>query len=142
MNRFLRSQYPPNPRGLAVFDTTTGSSSGRTRGSALFERLLVLLFVVMFSLFGSVSNSQIALPYTEAFTGIAAANGFPTVTGGAWTRTGTTATQPTYITNQATYNRFGRNDTKFMSFRYLTGSNTYAVGPFALTAGVTYQVSN
>jgi len=52
MNRILRSQLPPNPRDLAVFDTTTGSSPGRTRGGSLFQRGLFLfsfLFVALFS---------------------------------------------------------------------------------------------
>jgi len=96
----------------------------------------------LFSVVGLLSTAQVSLPYNEAFTGIAAVNGFPTVTGGAWTRTATTAIQPTYITNQASYNRVGRGDTKFMSFRYNAGTSTYAVGPFALTAGSTYQVGN
>jgi len=142
MNRILRSQLPSNPWDLAVFDTTTGSSPGRSRGSSLFQRGLTLLTVVLFSVVGLLSTAQVSLPYNEAFTGIAAANGFPTVTGGAWTRTATTAIQPTYITNQASYNRVGRGDTKFMSFRYNAGTSTYAVGPFALTAGSTYQVGN
>ena len=99
-------------------------------------------YIIANLLFYCSCEAQIALPYTEAFTGITAANGFPTVTGGAWTRTGSTAIQPTYITNQATYNRVGRGDSKFMSFRYNTGTNTFAVGPFALSAGEIYQVGN
>ena len=87
------------------------------------------------------SWSQIALPYSETFAGITAANGFPTVTGGAWTRSGTAANQPTYITNQTSYNRTGNGDTKFMSFRYDASTRYYFVGPFALTAGTSYTAS-
>lgn len=93
-------------------------------------------------LFTGIAQAQIAIPYTESFSGITAANGFPTVTGGAWTRTASTTLQPTYITNQTTYNRQGNNDTKFMSFRY--GNTTaayYLVGPFNLTAGTSYTSS-
>jgi hypothetical protein len=50
MNRILRSQLPPNSRDLAVFDTTTGSSQGRTRGSSLFRRGLILISVICLSL--------------------------------------------------------------------------------------------
>ena len=49
MNRFLRSQYPPNPRDLAVFDTTTGSSSGRTRGVARVFMVALLTLLTMYS---------------------------------------------------------------------------------------------
>jgi hypothetical protein len=61
MNRILRSQLPPNPRDLAVFDTTTGSSPGRTRGGFLKKfgiPFLSMLFVLMFSVtgFGQLSN--------------------------------------------------------------------------------------
>ncbi|MFM7769903.1 MAG: hypothetical protein ACKO8Q_05035, partial [Bacteroidota bacterium] len=47
MNRFLRSQYPPNPRDLAVFDTTTGSSSGRTlvgNAASSWRKVAAVLF--------------------------------------------------------------------------------------------------
>ena len=113
------------------------SSKSHTFTSAL----LVMSFV--FSLLRVESGwGQISLPYSENFGSISAANGFPVVTGGAWTRTATTTIQPTYIANQTTYNRVGRNDTKFMSFRYNAGSNVYCVGPFNLTAGVSYTVGN
>ena len=58
MNRILRSQLPPNPKDLAVFDTTTGSSPGRTRGSSLFQRGLIL-FSMLCALVLSVNvNAQ------------------------------------------------------------------------------------
>jgi hypothetical protein len=93
------------------------------------------------ALTGLQASAQIAMPYFENFSGIAAANGFPTVAGGAWTRTGTTTKQPTYIANQGTYNRTGNGDTKFMSFQYSqpAGGNVYVVGPFTLSTGVTYE---
>ncbi len=88
----------------------------------------------------NVVFGQISIPYNENFSSITVANGFPTVTGGAWARSGTTTLQPTYIANQTTYNRSGNADTKFMSFRYgQTAGNVYTVGPFNLTAGVTYN---
>jgi hypothetical protein len=43
MNRILRSQLPPNSRDLAVFDTTTGSSQGRTRLVRLKKMCFALL---------------------------------------------------------------------------------------------------
>ena len=92
----------------------------------------------MLLLFSSLSFAQIALPYSENFGTIASANGFPTVTGGAWTRSGSTTQQPTYTTNQTTYNRSGNGDTKFITFRYGVTNAYYFVGPFNLTAGVTY----
>ncbi len=118
---------------------TTTSSSRKPR--FFTSTLLVLSFV--FSLLRVESGwGQVSLPYSENFGSISAANGFPVVTGGAWTRTASTAIQPTYVTNQASYNRVGRNDTKFMSFRYTAGTNVYCVGPFNLTAGVSYTVGN
>jgi len=95
-------------------------------------------YLLMLLLFSSLSFAQIALPYSENFGTIASANGFPTVTGGAWTRSGTSSQQPTYITNQTSYNRSGNGDTKFITFRYDSGTRYYFVGPFNLTAGVTY----
>lgn len=87
-------------------------------------------------------SAQIALPYNETFASMTTANVLPTVTGGAWTRTGTTTLQPSYITNQTTYNRTGNGDTKFITFRYgNTAGNFYLVGPFDLTAGTSYNAS-
>ena len=43
MNRILRSQLPQNPSELAVFDTTTGSSPGRTRLVRLKKMCFALL---------------------------------------------------------------------------------------------------
>ena len=65
MNRILRSQLPPNLRDSAVFDTTTGSSTGRTRGGFLKKfgvPILSLLFVLMFSVtgFGQLSSYSFA----------------------------------------------------------------------------------
>jgi hypothetical protein len=54
MNRILRSQLPPNPRDLAVFDTTTGSSPGRTRWSNSFSRwVAVVTFTIGFLIFST-----------------------------------------------------------------------------------------
>lgn len=113
------------------------NSKGKLRTSWLMS--LMLLAVLLFSS-GSIW-SQIALPYTETFSGITAANGFPTVSGGAWTRSGTTANQPTYIANQASYNRSGNGDTKYVAFRYDSSTRYFFVGPFSLTAGVSYTTS-
>lgn len=92
---------------------------------------------------GFGASAQIALPYTETFATIPAANGFPVVAGGAWTRSGSTTAQPTYITNQSTYNRSGNGDTFFITY-YFSGNTTgnyYFVGPFDLTAGTSYTSS-
>ena len=97
-----------------------------------------ITYLLMLLLFSSLSFAQIALPYSENFGTIASANGFPTVTGGAWTRSSTTTNQPTYIANQTTFNRSGNGDTKFITFRYGVTNAYYFVGPFNLTAGVTY----
>jgi hypothetical protein len=43
MNRILRSQLPPNLKDLAVFDTTTGSSQGRTWGMRMKKMCVALL---------------------------------------------------------------------------------------------------
>jgi len=62
MNRILRSQLPPNPRDLAVFDTTTGSSPGRTRWSN-FSLWGIAIIMVLSSF---VANAQIT-PTTYDF---------------------------------------------------------------------------
>ena len=92
---------------------------------------------------GFGASAQIALPYTETFATIPAANGFPVVAGGAWTRSGSTTAQPTYITNQTSYNRSGNGDTFFITYYYSgnTTGNYYFVGPFDLTAGTSYTSS-
>jgi gliding motility-associated-like protein len=100
-----------------------------------------ITYLLMLLLFSSLSFAQIALPYSENFGTIASANGFPTVTGGAWSRSSTTSIQPTYTTNQSSYNRSGNGDTKFIAFRYDSGTRYYFVGPFDLNAGVTYAPS-
>jgi hypothetical protein len=100
---------------------------------------LMLIGMLVFS--SNALWSQIALPYSTTFSGITVANGFPAVTGGAWTRSGSNANQPTYITNQTTYNRSGNGDTKFMAFRYDNSTRYFFVGPFNLTAGTTYSPS-
>ena len=125
-----------------IFDAMTSNLKKIKKNSSnLFLKAFCGLLLVLGV--SSTSLGQIAMPYSEAFTGIAAANGFPAVTGGAWTRSGTTTQQPTYIANQLTYNRTGNADTKFISFYYSVGAagQYYFVGPFALTGGVTYQSS-
>ncbi|MBK8749819.1 MAG: hypothetical protein IPM04_18950, partial [Saprospiraceae bacterium] len=102
------------------------------------KKLYVLFFTFLTCM--SFLQAQIALPYFENFGTIAAANGFPTVAGGAWTRTGTTSTQPTYIANQS-YNRSGNGDTKFIAFNWISTTNYYLVGPFSLTSGISYTSS-
>ena len=67
------------------------------------EKIYKLLFLFLIMGMSSL-EAQISLPYSENFGTITVANGFPTVSGGAWTRTGSTTVQPTYITNQASYN--------------------------------------
>jgi len=54
MNRILRSQLSRNPRDLAVFDTTTGSSFGRTRRLKLFLSSIMLVITSVLS--AQVSN--------------------------------------------------------------------------------------
>ncbi|MFN3753738.1 GEVED domain-containing protein [Flavobacterium sp.] len=100
------------------------------------------LLTTLMLLTGLNSWSQIALPYFENFSTITVANGFPTVAGGAWTRSGTTTNQPTYITNQSTYNRSGNGDTKFITFQYSSGTRYYFVGPFNLVGGTSYTASS
>ncbi|RQO32251.1 hypothetical protein DBR32_01175 [Taibaiella sp. KBW10] len=99
--------------------------------------LLALAFAAMAY---TATRAQIALPYTETFASIATANGFPTVTGGAWTRSGTAFAQPTYIANQI-FNRSGNGDTKYIAFSYIAGTRYFFVGPFTLTAGTSYTAS-
>lgn len=109
--------------------------------SMVKSQWLLSMMVAFMLLTSNVSWSQIALPYTENFGTITVANGFPTVAGGAWTRSGTTTNQPTYIANQTTYNRSGNGDTKFIAFQYSSGTRYYFVGPFNLTAGTSYTSS-
>lgn len=120
-----------------MFDTLGESPN---KSNALARWCFASMFMLISLLVGQQSVAQIALPYNEAFTGITVANGFPTVAGGAWTRSGTTTLQPTFITNQATFNRSGNGDTKFMVFRWgqPAAGNSYFVGPFALVAGQSY----
>ncbi len=118
-----------------------GETPPTSRPKASNSWLMSLMLLVMFVFSSGTLWSQIALPYSETFAGISAANGFPTVTGGAWTRSGSTANQPTYIANQSTYNRSGNGDTKFMAFRYDASTRYFFVGPFSLTAGTTYLPS-
>jgi len=104
------------------------------------EKIYKLLFLFLIMGMSSL-EAQISLPYSENFGTITVANGFPTVSGGAWTRTGSTTVQPTYITNQASYNRSGNGDTKFIAFNYSSATNYYIVGPFSLTGGTSYTSS-
>ncbi|NBL64427.1 T9SS sorting signal type C domain-containing protein [Flavobacterium sp. NST-5] len=102
---------------------------------------MLKVFLGLTFLGGTALHAQISMPYFENFSSITTANGFPTVSGGAWTRSGTTSNQPTYITNQASYNRSGNGDTKFITFRYDSGTRYYFVGPFNLNAGTSYSPS-
>ncbi|RQO32250.1 hypothetical protein DBR32_01170 [Taibaiella sp. KBW10] len=104
------------------------------------KKILLLTITLIWIAFNAL-QAQIAIPYTEAFSSITAANGFPTVTGGAWTRSGTAAAQPTYIANQVDYNRSGNGDAKFIAFRYDASTRYFFVGPFTLTAGTSYTAS-
>ena len=66
MNRILRSQLPKNPRDLAVFDTTTGSSSGRTRGGVMKG---FLTFIILFlGAIGFVSAQTYYAPGSYTWT--------------------------------------------------------------------------
>ena len=65
MNRILRSQLPPNPKDLAVFDTTTGSSPERTRWSN-FSKWGVAIMIVLSSF---MANAQMNYNYTFVATG-------------------------------------------------------------------------
>jgi hypothetical protein len=112
---------------------------------ALGMPALVSVLCALLLLGARTSQAQIALPYTENFGGITAANALPTVTGGTWDRSGTNAEQPSYAAAQATGNRASRTSTDagFITFAGAqsgTGnSNVYTVGPFALTGGITYR---
>lgn len=111
MNRFLRSQLPPNPRDLAVFDTTTGSSSGRTRGGFLKKfgtPILSLLFVLLCSVtgFGQLSNYAFT---SSAGTYTPIVGGTQAVAGGV--DTGNSGATPigigfSFVFNGTTYTQF------------------------------------
>ena len=101
-------------RDTAHKKTKFGVSGGSPNTTKTSRWWLASLFMVMSLFMGQLSFGQIALPYSETFAGITVANGFPTVPGGAWTRSGTTTNQPTYITNTGSYNQSGNGDTKYI----------------------------
>ena len=97
MNRILRSQLPPNPRDLAVFDTTTGSSPGRTRWSN-FSKWGIAIMMVLSSF---MANAQMNYSY----------NFVPTGTSG-WTGNGTRSTNVACQTTASIrYNLYGSFNT-------------------------------
>jgi len=65
MNRILRSQVPQNSRDLAVFDTTTGSSPGRTRWSN-FSKWGIAIVMVLSSF---LADAQMNYSYNFVPTG-------------------------------------------------------------------------
>lgn len=105
---------------------------------------MVSLLCGLLLLCAGPAQAQIALPYTESFTSIPADDAFPIVNGGSWARSGTAALQPTWIGNES-FNRIGRgtNDSTYLTFAKSqpAGGNVYTVGPFQLTAGMTYETS-
>jgi hypothetical protein len=79
MNRILRSQLPPNLKDLAVFDTTTGSSPGRSRWSN-FSKWGIAIMMVLSSF---LADAQMNYSYTFVPTGLSGWTG-----GGARTTLG------------------------------------------------------
>ena len=77
MNRILRSQMPQSPTDLAVFDTTTGSSLGRTRWMRMKKTCLALLAL------------GLMLTSTSSF-----AQSFATIGGASTTTTTSTGSDP------------------------------------------------
>ncbi|MFM2227532.1 MAG: hypothetical protein RL664_875 [Bacteroidota bacterium] len=138
MNRTLRSQLPPNPRDLAVFDTTTGSSPGRTRGSSLFIRGLASLTFLFVSLFSINSFGQAATYDFAASVGT-----YSEITGGTVLFASGTAyddavsatiTIPSFTYNGTAYTTMRVNTNGWMSFGAATTTGGYTPLSGTITA--------
>jgi len=93
MNRILRSQLPPNPSDEAVFDTTAGSSQGRTRGK--MSMLLGALFLTILSVFSEDVSSQAISSYVfSSSVGTYTAVTGTTISTTAWDDESTAVTLP------------------------------------------------
>ncbi len=138
MNRILRSQLPPNPRDLAVFDTTTGSSPGRTRGGSLFQRGLVLLSV----LFLTLIYNQSVLAQASTYTFSASAGTFVPITGGTVIQASGVVYDDAISASQ-TINSFTFNGTAYTTMAINTngwmslGVSTTGTGYSSLSGAVT-----
>jgi len=121
MNRILRFQLSPNPGDLAVFDTTTGSSSGRTRArhAGLIMAMLVS-FVCAFQ--SNVSGQAISAYSFSASSGTYTAVTGTTISTTTWDDQSTTAVLPigfTFTYGGTAFTNFGVNNNGFIQL----GSN-------------------
>lgn len=133
--------YNPLGRGRDTWLKNDVGEAGWPPGSSQTKRAnLAKLLLILVVMCGFSAAAQIGLPYTETFSGIAAADELPAVTGGSWARSGTAGVQPTYVTNES-HNRSGNGDSQYMAYRYSCGTAYYFVGPFNLTGGVSYTSS-
>jgi len=136
MNRILRSQLPPNPRDLAVFDTTTGSSPGRTRGGFLKKfgaPILSLLFVLMLSVTG---YGQLLSNY--AFT--SSAGTYTAISGGTQAVAGNTDTGNSGGTALGIGFSFVFNGTTYTQFS-VAANGWVRLGATVATTGGTTPIS-
>ena len=138
MNRILRSQLPKNPRDLAVFNTTTGSSPGRTRGSSLFSRGLAIL-AFMFVSFFSINSFGQAATYNFA----ASIETYSEITGGTVLFPAGTAyddavsatiTIPSFTYNGTAFTTMRVNTNGWMSFGAATTGGGYTPLSGSITA--------
>ena len=81
------------------------------------------------------------VPYSENFGTIAVCQWIPNSFWWCMDKNWIYHSTITYITNQASYNRSGNGDTKFIAFNYSSATNYYIVGPFSLTGGTSYTSS-
>ena len=131
MNRILRSQLPQNPRHLAVFDTTTGSSPGRTRGSSLFQRGLFLFSFICLALF---SNLEI-YAQGSTYNVVTSSSTYTPITGGTVLFSGAAVddnTSTLQTINSFTFN--GAAVTKFSA----SANGWIAIGGTAATTSTGY----
>lgn len=84
----------------------------------------------------SACNTPQALPYTEPFESITAANTYPT----CMTSTNMPSKTQTWISNPGSYNRIPHGGTDFASF-YYSCDDWFFTPLLSLTAGVTYEFS-
>ena len=131
MNRILRSLLPPNLKDLAVFDTTTGSSLGRTRGSSLFQRGLFLFSFICLALF---SNLEI-YAQGSTYNVVTSSSTYTPITGGTVLFSGATVddnTSTLQTINSFTFN--GAAVTKFSA----SANGWIAIGGTAATTSTGY----
>jgi hypothetical protein len=131
---------PPNPRDLAVFDTTTGSSSGRTRGTC-FRKKHVFAVLAIFSLllFGGKAFSQAANYNVNASLGT-----FTPITGGTVIfasgaafddNISATQTINSFTFSGTAYTTMRINSNGWMSFGAATTTSGYSSLSGAITGG-------